>query len=335
MGFVTFGEIMLRLTPSVQNEKVVSAKNFNVGYAGSESNVASSLARLGNEVQFVSKLPQNALGDAAMNSINSHGVRTDFLLHGGNKMGTYYIEKGSSIRPSVVIYDRENSSISQIEANELSWLEILKGHHWLHISGITPALSPTCAEETLEAVRTAKKLDVKVSFDLNFRRSLWKDHTEAKKIFDPILECTDLLFANTGALADVYQIAFEHNDPIECSTKAIEEAKRRFGIDCLAFTIRWHDSASRNRLTGLMLSGSELSLSRVYDVEITDRFGTGDAFAAGVLHGISQNWEDQKALDFGTAAFALKHTIPGDQNYSTQKEIESIMNGNISGWAVR
>ncbi|MFD2586319.1 PfkB family carbohydrate kinase [Croceitalea marina] len=335
MAFVTFGEIMLRLTPSDHATRIRTAQSFGVNYAGSESNVASSLAILGNEVQFVTKLPLNALGDACLMSLQGFGVRTEDILRGGKRIGAYFIEIGSSIRPSSVVYDRADSAISTISSNEFDWQSILKGKQWLFISGITPALSKSCAEETVKAARIAKAMGVKVSFDMNFRRTLWKDKNDARHIFDSILEHTNLLFGNSGVIQDVYKMSFEGENAYSRTERALEKAKEKFGVKNLAFTIREHDSASENRLSGICSVDGELTTSSTYNVNVLDRFGTGDAFAAGFLHGLSKKWSSQKCVDFATAAFALKHTIKGDQHTSTENEILSIMDGNTSGHVLR
>ncbi|WP_405292469.1 PfkB family carbohydrate kinase [Algibacter sp. Ld11] len=335
MSFISFGEIMLRLTPTEHAGKINSAESFGVGYAGSESNVASSLAVLGNNVQFVTKLPLNAVGDACIMSLQHFGISTKNILRGGKRIGTYFIEIGSSIRPSSVIYDRAGSAISDIDSNEFDWESILKGQSHLFISGITPAISKNCADETIKVAKIAKKLGVKVSFDMNFRRTLWEDKTEARKIFDAVLEHTDLLFGNAGVLEDIYGIKEKGIGQAEITLRALEKARSQFGLSEIAFTVREHNSASENKLSAVCLSAGNFFESNAYTVQIKDRFGTGDAFAAGYLHGIGKNWDIEKTLGFATAAFALKHTIKGDQHTSTEKEILSIMDGNTSGHVLR
>lgn len=335
MSFITFGEIMLRLTPSDHSAKIASANSYKAHYAGSESNVACSLAILGNDVQFVSKLPENQLGDGAIQSLRSFGISTKHILRGGNRIGTYYIEIGASIRPSSVIYDRKASAISQIKPGEFDWDTILRNQKWLFISGITPALSDTCAEETIRLVKTAKRLNIKVAFDMNFRRTLWSDVKNARKIFDEILDSTDLLFGNTGVLEDVYDLPIEGENPVDKTLYAVERAREKFGINLLAFTIRDHVSASQNRLSGVVLGNENPILSNSYNVEIQDRFGTGDSFAAAFLHALNQGWNHEKSIGFATAAFALKHTILGDQNTSSEKEISAIYEGKTSGHVLR
>lgn len=335
MSFTTFGEIMLRLSPSDHAAKINTTRSFGVHYAGSESNVASSLALLGNDVQFITKLPENQIGDGALQSLQAFGISTKNILRGGNRMGTYFIEIGSSIRPSSVIYDRASSSISEIKKGEFDWKTLFKDQQWLFISGITPALSSACAEETITAVETAKHLGVKVAFDMNYRRTLWKKQKEARTIFDKILGHTDLLFGNSGVLKDVYDIDAPVADPLDKTKDLIQKAKLKFGVPQLAFTVREHTSASANQLSGIFLADTEPIVSETYTVEILDRFGTGDAFAAATLHGLAKGWDTEDTIGFAAAAFALKHTIKGDQHTSTETEINAICEGNTSGHVIR
>ncbi|RRQ47995.1 sugar kinase [Maribacter algicola] len=335
MSFITFGETMLRLTPNNNTDKLKSSRAFRVDYAGSESNVASSLGVLGNEVSHITKFPNNQLGDAAIDSLRSYGIDTKHITRGGNRIGTYFIEIGSSIRPSSVVYDRANSAISEIEANEFDWEEILENKKWLFLSGITPVLSKQCANETIKAAKVAQQKGVKVCFDMNYRRSLWKDPADARKIFDQILEHTDLLFGNEGVLKDVYEVIPTGNSVVDKTIEATTMAAKKFGIEQLAFTVREHSSASENMVSAVYLNKSKHHISEAINISITDRFGTGDAFAAAILHALNKDWDNKKTIDFATAAFALKHTIQGDQHTSSEKEILSIMEGNTSGHVLR
>lgn len=335
MSFVTFGEIMLRLTPAEPLGKIRTSRQFQTHYAGSESNVASSLAVLGNEVVFVTKLPENQLGDGAISSLQSFGIQTKHIIQGGKRIGTYFIEQGTSIRPSSVIYDRANSAISEIEANEFDWETILSKQKWIFLSGITPVLSKQCALETIKVAKIAQNKGVKVAFDMNYRRTLWKNASDARKIFDKILEHTDLLFGNEGVLKDVYDISPFGNTKEERTLSAMQIAAKDFGLDQLAFTVRDQISASNNELSGMYLSKQQIFSTEPINVEVTDRFGTGDAFAAAFLHSLNLGWKPQKIIDFATAAFALKHTINGDQHTSSESEIIAIMDGNIKGHVIR
>ncbi len=335
MGFSGFGEIMLRLVPAGNSDRIQNSHLFSAGYAGSESNVATSLACLGNKVRFISKVPSNPLGEAALQSLNQFKVDTHYVLKEGSRLGTYFIELGSSIRPSRVIYDRAGSAISEIGPGEFDWMALLKDQKWFHVSGITPALSKQCALETITAVKTARQLGVAVSFDLNFRRSLWNDTTRARAIFDSILEHTDLVFGNIGVLKDVYDMEFSGTTVLDKTLNALERVKKDFGLDKVAFTVRDHHSASSNHVSGAFLTTDTAVFSPTYEVAITDRFGTGDAFAAAILHAMGKGWKDQNAINFAAAAFALKHTIVGDIHTSTEEEINSIAEGNTSGHVIR
>ncbi len=335
MSFVTFGEIMLRLTPALHREKLQTTSQFDVNFAGSESNVASALGVLGNTVSFVTKLPENAIGDNCIQSLRKYGVSTEDIVRGGERIGTYFIEIGASIRPSSVVYDRKYGAFSAMEANEFSWDEIFKNTKYLFVSGITAALSQQCASELIKCVQVAKKCGVTVAFDMNYRRTLWDDHKDAQKIFDQILPNTDILFGNAGVLSDVYEITSSKEDKIEASIDVIAQAKEKFGIEEYIFTVRHHHSASVNKVEGIYVSNNGTFISNSYTVEILDRFGTGDAFAAGCLHRLGQGENPQDVVNFGTAAFALKHTIYGDQHTSTEEEILSVVNGETSGHVKR
>lgn len=336
MSFVTFGEIMLRMTPSAHAAKLKTSRSYDVNYAGSESNVASSLAILGNSVKFITKLPDNQLGDAAVSSLRSYGINTADILREGKKIGSYFIEIGTSIRPSSVIYDRVGSAISLIDENEFDWERIFIGQKWIFISGITAALSHQCALESIKMVKTAKKMGLKVSFDMNYRRTLWNNSGEARKIFDAILEHTDVLFGNTGVFKDVYGIDFEGEEGVEKTMAVATEAQEKFDVEQIVCTVRQQISANENIVSALSQNmGSAPVLSNIYKVGTLDRFGTGDAFAAAYLHSLESGWSLEKSIEFAAAAFALKHTIYGDQHTSNEQEIQSIMEGNISGHVLR
>ena len=335
MSFITFGETMLRLTPSDNAAKIKTSSDFRADYAGSESNVASALSALGNEVSHITKFPNNPLGDAAISSLRFFGIDTGHIVRGGNRIGSYFVEIGSSIRPSSVLYDRANSAISDIGPNEFNWEKILENKKWLFLSGITPVLSKQCADETIKAAKIAQQKGVKVGFDMNYRRSLWKDPSDARKVFDQIMTHTDILFGNEGVLKDVYDVSATGDTHIDRTIEASTIAAKTFGIAQVAFTVREHLSASQNKVSAVFLSSNEHYTSNTVNLTITDRFGTGDAFAAAILHGMNSSWDDKKVVDFATAAFALKHTIKGDQHTSSEKEILSIMEGNTGGHVFR
>lgn len=329
--FVAFGEIMFRLTPSREHDLISRSQAWLASYAGAESNVASSLSSLGHEAHFCTVLPQNALGDGAIYSLHSYGVHTNHILRAGDRMGTYFIESGISIRPSKVVYDRKYSAISQMSSGDIDWKTVLQGKDWLHLGGITPALSNVCAEESIRAARTAQEMNVKVSFDFNFRRSLWSSADRAREIFSEILHYSDLLLANEGSIKDVYGFQAEGDSMQERTVNLMKKMSTEYQIPHLAFTTRDHSSASMNTLGAFYYQDGEVEKSPEYNVNVKDRLGTGDAFGAGILHGIGQEWAPRDIVAFGAAAFALKHTVPGDQHPSSERDIMSIVKGNITG----
>lgn len=331
---VSFGEILLRFTPNQLQERVVTANSFHRAYAGAESNVAIDLSILGHEVQYVTCLPDNPLGEGAENSLREYGVDTSFIVWGGKRMGTYYIEHGASIRPTRVTYDREGSAVAMIQPGQIHWDEIFTGKDWFVLTGITPALSAACAEESMIALKKAKANGLQVAFDLNFRRTLWS-REEARKALTPMMPYVDVLFANAGSAHDVFDIQTEECDDWEVqmtSTRQAAKALSRIGnFKLIALTVREQESATENGWAGILYDGNTLYESKKYRFQVVDRLGGGDAFFAGVLHGLIKRWNLQETVEFGTAASALKHTLPGDLNIVSEKEILEIAEGNISG----
>ncbi|MGD8174453.1 MULTISPECIES: sugar kinase [Marinimicrobium] len=333
MSFMTFGEIMLRLTPGRHLDTLPQSQTLNMDFAGAESNVASSLALLGHHCHMVTKIPNNPVGEAAVTSLRRFGIDTRHIQRGGERLGTYFIELGTSIRPSRVTYDRAYSALAQMAPEEFDWNTVLKGQQWLHLSGITPAISPQCAEATVEAARTAKAMGLSVSFDLNFRRTLWERPEKARDYFERILEHTDLALGNAGVMADVFD---EHytGDALAVATGAATSLRERFGVDA-ATTARNHHDANHNTVAGVLVSDAGQHQSQQISVGILDRLGTGDAFAAGVIHGYLNRWPEPACIEFAAAAFALAHTIAGDQHWCSEAEIQHIANGHHSGHIIR
>ncbi len=335
---VCFGEIMLRLSPMAPHERLVKTNALKMGFAGAESNVAVSLAMLGQEAYFVTALPPNPLGDAAENSLREFGVRTDFIKREGVRIGTYFIEYGASLRATQVTYDRAGSAIATIKPGTFDWEAVLAGKAWLHVTGITPALSDACAVECRSAMETARRLGVLVSFDPNYRRTLWS-RADARRVITGLLPSVNVLFANAGAAADVFDIDTGNPDTwdghVGAARQAAEALARLGDFDLLALTVRDHPSASLNDYAGLLYDGSQFYGSRPYRFEIIERLGGGDAFTAGVLHGLCQGWDYSQTVEFATAASALKHTIPGDLNLLTEAEIREVAAGNVTGTVKR
>lgn len=339
MKVAFFGEVMLRLTPALPKQLLLASDQWQIDFAGAEANVATSLANLGHECRFVSVFPENLLGDKAISSLRKFGLDTQYCQRDGNRIGTYFIELGESIRPTKVVYDRENSAFSQCQTIQFNWQEILDGCDWLFLGGISLALSNDCAQATLEAAKQAKSCGVKVAFDMNFRRSLWQNPEQAKPLFEEILLLADLAFGNAGVMADVfdYPVQFDNFQANLSSTVAAAEyLKKAYQID-VAFSVRDHLSASQNRLSAVFVGSNETPhvTAKPIDVEIADRLGTGDAFAAGVLHGLINDRPSQELIEFANASFALAHTQFGDHQLLNQADIQTIADGKTSGHVIR
>lgn len=332
---VTFGEVMMRLAP-YHFERLVQANQFQVTYGGGEANVAVSLAHFGHEVSFVSRLPANPLGDAAISRLRAFGVDTSFIDRGGKRVGIYFLEHGASIRPSRVTYDRAHSAISEVQPGMFDWPTIFRGAGWFHITGITPALSPSAAEVSLEAVRAAKKAGLQVSCDLNYRKKLWT-REQAKKLMSELVQYVDVIIANEEDASDVFGIEAETTEvtsgklSVAHYKSVADQLMEKGPAKLVAITLRESLSASDNNWSALLYDGSVFYQSRKYPIHLIDRVGGGDSFGAGLIHGLISGWEKKEALEFAVAASALKQTIPGDMNLVTEPEVLNLVGGDLSG----
>ena len=326
--------MLLRLSPFNHHERIAKTHALNMDFAGAESNVVTSLALLGHQAYYVTGLPPHAVGDAALNTLRAFGVDARYVLRSGERMGTYFIEHGSSLRPTRVIYDRAHSAIADITPDAFCWKEILQNKDWFISTGITPALSDACAEACREAMREAHEQGIKVAFDLNFRRTLWSKEEAHEKI-TPMLPYIDVLFSNIGSAYDVFDIApptITDWDSLVAATQATALALSELSnFAHIALTVREHPSASENNWAGVLYDGQQFYQSRQYHFGVVDRLGGGDAFMAGIIHGLSLAWDPQKIIEFATAASAIKHTIPGDINITSEAEILEVAEGNTSG----
>ncbi len=332
---VTLGEIMLRLS-TPRFERFVQAESFDVVYGGGEANVAVSLANYGLDSYFVSKLPKNEIGQAAINQLRRYGVNTEYVERGGNRVGIYYLESGASMRPSKVVYDRANSSIAEASVNDFDFDEIFKDAEWFHFSGITPALSEEAAILTEEALKAAKKHGVTVSVDLNYRKNLWTPE-RAQEVMTNLMKYVDVCIGNeedaeltlgfkpgkTDVTTGELELAGYQN--------IFKQMKEKFGFKYVISSLRESYSASDNGWSACAYDGNEFYHSRKYDVRIVDRVGGGDSFASGFIYGILSGKNFKDALEFGVAASALKHTIHGDFNMVTVSEVENLLKGDASG----
>lgn len=332
---VTFGEIMLRLSPP-GFDRFVQAKRFDAFYGGGEANVAVSLANFGLNACFVTKVPSHEIGQCAVNSLRQLGVDTSFVMRGGERLGIYYCENGASQRPSKVIYDRARSSISEVQPGEFDWQAIFAGADWFHFTGITPALSDSAAEVTMEALKAAKKLGVPVSVDLNYRKKLW-DTQKAGRVMSSLMPFVDVAIGNEEDAEKVFGIKAASSDVTQAEIheegyRAVaRELVNRFGFRKVAITLRESLSASENHWSAMLFDGDSFYKSRKYAIHIVDRVGGGDAFAGGLIFSLLTGKGPQQALEFAVAASCLKHSIPGDFNMVSDAEVETLAGGDGSG----
>ncbi len=333
---VTFGEIMLRLsTPGFT--RFTQADSFDVTYGGGESNVAVSLANFGLEAVYVTRVPDNPIGQSAINHLRRFGVDTRHIVRGGSRLGIYFLERGVAQRPSKVVYDRANSSISQAVPGDFDWEAIFEGAGWFHWTGITPAVSDSAAAYVQEACKVARAKGVTVSCDLNYRKKLWSKE-KAGKIMSELMQYVDLCIGNEEDASDIFGIKAAHSDITkgELDTGGYLDVARqlhnRFGFKYVAITLRESFSASHNGWSGLLYDGNDMYLSRRYDIKpIVDRVGGGDSFAAGLIYALVTGREPRQAIDFAAAASCLKHSVPGDFNMVSLDEVELLVKGDASG----
>lgn len=333
----TFGEIMLRLSPPGK-ERLFQSPRLEAVFGGGEANVAVSLAILGHRSRWISVVPANAVGEAALGGLRRHGVEVGAVARAGRRLGIYFAETGANERPSQVLYDREGSGIAEAKPGDFDWGTAFEGMDWLHVTGITPAISASAAALTLEAVRAARSRKMTVSLDLNYRAKLWRYGRPAPEVMRELAGLADLLVGNE----EDCQKALGIGAPMDASSgrldlKAYEtltgEVMDAFpGAGRVAITLRESLSADWNRWSAVMRSRTAFFAGPTYEIRtIVDRIGTGDAFAAGLIHGLTKLGTDAEALEFAVAASALKHSIPGDWNLSTEKEILALAKGDRSG----
>jgi 2-dehydro-3-deoxygluconokinase len=333
---VTLGEIMLRLSTRTE-ERLSQANHLTMHYGGGEANVGISLSHCGHDVYFVSKIPINPLGLGVKRHLQSHGVRTDYLLQGGERLGTYYLEAGIGERSAKVTYDRKHSSFSGLLAEELDFDEIFQDASLFHLSGITPALSARLKEVVLVALQKANEHGVMTSFDCNYRASLWS-HGEASEAFQNLLPYVDICFC--GELDAIHLLGIEQaTDKLTREEKLVfyyEKIKEMYAnIQYMSSTFRDVHSASSNTLQGTLYVDGTLYVSKKHVIApIIDRVGGGDAFAAGILYGLLETLSPQTTVSFATASSALKHTVHGDCNDFTPEEVFQFV-ANSSGKITR
>lgn len=323
---LTLGEIMLRL--STVESRLAETSEMQAHYGGGEANVAISLANFGHQAYFASKVPDNALGLAVKRHLNRFGVHTDYLLFGGQRLGIYFLEQGVGIKAANVVYDRAYSSFSQMKENEWERLDLFAGIDLFHLSGITPALSPAWVELLIKLMQEAKSRKVKISFDINFRGKLWSQ-AQASVALKQILPYVDYLSA--GKLDAQYLLGIENAQDLSLEQCYQEMQKLYPNIQVIYSTNRTILSAKHNQLQGTIYAQNQYYKSEVIDIpDIIDRVGGGDAYSAGILHGLLSGYSAQETVNFATAASALKHMVYGDCNQFTLEEVQAYLKNGSS-----
>jgi 2-dehydro-3-deoxygluconokinase len=332
---VTLGEIMMRLsTPDYK--RFVQADTFDITYGGGEANVAAALCNYGLHGTFVSKVPDNPLGQAAINHLRRYGVDTQFIARGGDRLGIYFLETGASMRASQVVYDRAGASIAEVELTDFNFDEILEGADWFHTTGITPALSDKAAILTEAALKAAKAKGITTSIDLNYRKKLWSKE-KAREIMSRLCQYVDVCIGNEEDAETTLGFKAAGTDVtkgelnLDGYKSVFQQMKEKFGFKYIASTLRESHSASDNGWSALVYDGNEFYHTKEYEVRIIDRVGSGDSFASGFIYGLVTGKSFKEAGEFGVAASALKHTIPGDLNHVTVKEVNDLVKGDGSG----
>jgi len=326
---ITLGEIMMRLsTPN--NARFTQAINMNILYAGSEANVAASLALFGLEAAHVTRFPENDLGIAATQTLKRYGVDTTHIVYGPERLGLYFLENGSMQRSSRIVYDRFDSAFAHIKVGMIDWDEVFEDASWFHWTGITPAISQGAADVCLEALKAATKKGLTISGDINYRRVLWQYRKTAQDIMPELIEHTHIIVAG---IADMENCANISGETFESACKNF--VARFPKTKKITTTIRESVSSSHNKLSAILWNGKLLQ-SKEYDLtHIVDRVGSGDAYMAGLIYGLITNQTDQQALEFATAASAFKHSVEGDVNIATVNEIEALVKGENVGKLLR
>ncbi len=335
---ITMGEIMLRLsTPG--HEKFIQADEFDVCYGGGEANVAVSLANYGHDASFVTKVPDNPIGECAVAALRKHNVDTKYIAKGGERLGIYFLETGAAMRASNVVYDRAHSSISTAAAEDFDFDDIFADADWFHFTGITPAVSDAAAELTEVALKAAKKHGVKVSVDLNFRKKLWSSE-KAQRIMTNLMQYVDVCIGNEEDAEKVLGFKPGNTDVTSGDLELagyediFKQMVDKFNFEYVISSLRVSHSASDNGWSACIYSRDtkEFYHSKEYRVApIVDRVGGGDSFAGGTICGFLDGKNFKDALEFGVAASALKHTIPGDFNLVSRKDVENLVGGDGSG----
>ncbi|WP_405610099.1 sugar kinase [Polaribacter sp. Asnod1-A03] len=325
---ITFGEVMMRLSPPGYT-KFSQASSFDIVFGGGEANVGISCGYLGMKAAHVTRFPDNALGKAATQFLRKHWLSTVDVVYGDNMLGKYFLEKGAVHRPSEVIYEREGSAFSLIQPHMVNWESVLEGADWFHWTGITPAISEGAAMCCLEAIKTANKMGIKVSGDINSRKNMWKYGKTMQEVMPELVKNTDIVLTSNRGIHEIFGLG-ELGGGFSSSAKLLMEKYPR--IEKVVGKTRKSISASHQQIQGKMWDGKQFIKAERLDItHVIDRVGTGDAFASGIIYGLLHYDNDMDALNFATAACALKHTVLGDVNMVSVENVTSLMGGDTSG----
>ena len=337
MKVVSFGEIMLRLSPDGYY-KLFQKPELNTSFCGAEANVAVALSNFGDEAEFVTALPDNDIGRAACRELMRYGVKTDNIVYTGDRLGIFFAEKGASQRPSKVIYDRKNSAIASVDPSSFDWEKIFDGADWFHITGITPALSDSLAKISVNAVKAAKKAGLTVSCDINYRSKLWSAQ-KARPVMTEIMKYVDVCIGNEEDAEIVFGIKAGATDVTKGQLdtdgykKSLQTVAETFGCKIVAYSQRKSYSASDNGWSGIIYDDEKKQVytSAQYDIRITDRIGGGDAFASGLIYALHNNISPANAIETAAAAGCLDQTLEGDFCLFGINDVIDLAGGNSSG----
>ena len=328
-----FGEYLLRLTPPSQ-QKIVQADSFEMHWAGSEANIAVSLSIFGNPSIYITSMPNNELARAGLSHLYKYQVETEIVSTKGNRVGTYYYESGQGARPGRIIYDREYSALSFLQKGDIAWKKIFEQCDWFHWSGITPALNENLVEVCEEALAAAKQSGLTISADFNYRNTLWKYGKQPSEVMPRLLNYCDVLLADIDTAKRYFGIEPNENNLVESSFALIKEKLPL--VKHIAMTMRVQESASANQYIGYLWKEGEIYQSKPYYIQqIAERIGAGDAFMAGIIHGLKNKLPLAATIEFATACGVIKHSITGDFNIATLDEVNTIINQGGSGKIIR
>ncbi len=323
-NIVCFGELLLRLS-TTSDKRIVQSTGFNVNYGGAEANVAVSLSSFGMKVTFLTKIPDNEIGTSAKNELNKFGVNTSHIVKGGDRLGIYFLEVGNASRPSKVIYDRANSSFSKSKFSEFDFENIFKNNDWFHVSGVTAALNENTFESALESLKLAKYMGLTTSLDVNYRAKLWS-LGKAQEYIAKLCPYVDVCIGVDPTL-NIFpseKNMINGHFTVDGFKEVFVQLKEKYGFKYIATSLREVHSSSENSIAALLYDGNEFYQTKKHTFTIADRVGTGDAFAAGLIYGISNKKKLNEIAEFAIASNVYKHSIQGDFSLASVEEIEAL-----------